>query len=146
LPRGKDPLERYTSSVVYTAGQLLLHEFLISTVAAHVGASGVTHYYARTDDTEDYISEQRLRNWSQTARTVLLWAKFLVTALSTSNLDEGYDELFRGGPECWTNDSDDVPLPTGWSRKRFRKHGWPRQTSRPRRCSTRSRSERGSHA
>jgi hypothetical protein len=81
----KHPLERDAFSTVHTAGQLLLRGFLVSTVAAQVGPSGVTHCYARVGDTEDHVREQRLKKWSQTARTVLLWARFLVTASLTSN-------------------------------------------------------------
>jgi hypothetical protein len=51
-------------------------------ITAHVGPSGVTHGYARAEDTERHINEQRLIKWTQTARTVLIWAQFLATAFS----------------------------------------------------------------
>jgi hypothetical protein len=80
----KSPLGRDAFSTVYTVGQLLLRGLLVSTVSAQVGPSGVTHCYAGAYDTEDHIREQRLEKWSRTARTVLLWTHFLVTASSIS--------------------------------------------------------------
>jgi hypothetical protein len=92
----KRSLEKDAFSAVYTAGQLLLRGFLVSTIAAHVGPSGVTYCYARPENTEDCDIDQRRRNWSQTARTVILWANFLVTASSTSDSYKNTISCFAG--------------------------------------------------
>lgn len=72
-----------TFADVFTSARLRWRGKVLTSIKECVGPSGVTHRFAREDESEADVDRERVRLWSQTARTVLIWAQFLATVFST---------------------------------------------------------------
>lgn len=81
LTRGCVPASN-TFADVFTSARLRWRGIVLTSIKECVGPSGVTHRFAREDESEADVDRERVRLWSQTARTVLIWAQSLATVFS----------------------------------------------------------------